>query len=131
MTSFANNRYLNDGSSVDHSMNINSSKKNYGPMSASKMAMAAKRAVKVQVKDPLRSSSIERSQNNTLRKSHSSFGKSQTSFANNTKLYTQDSVHVPAYYSRPGPGNYFDNHAGTGENTIISKYVNAPSGYIQ
>ena len=47
MTSFANNKYLNDGSSVDHSMNIKSSKKTYGPMSASKIAMAAKRAVKV------------------------------------------------------------------------------------
>ena len=38
---------------------------------------------------------------------------------------------MPAYYSRPGPGNYFDDQAATGEKTIISKYINAPSGYIQ
>ena len=96
-------------------------------MSATKFAMAAKRAVKVKVKSPLRASSIEKSQNHSLRKSHSSFGRSHTSF---TKMYAQDSVNVPAYYSRPGPGNYFDDQAATGDKTLISKYTNAPTGYI-
>ena len=103
MTSFANNRYLEEGG---NSVGNDNSSKGHGPMSATKFAMAAKRAVKVKVKSPLRASSIERStQNNSLRKSHSSFGRSHTSF---TKMYAQDSVNVPAYYSRPGPGNYFD-----------------------
>ena len=92
VTSFANNRLLNEGESVDNSISVGlkNSKRALGAMSAQKFAMAAKKAAKVQVKSPLRASSVERqSQNNTLRKSHSSFGRSSTSLA---KMYTQDSV---------------------------------------
>lgn len=74
-------------------------------------------------KSPLRSSV----QNPSLRKSYSSFNRSTL---NASKVYNQDSVHVPSYYSRPGPGLYYDGQAGVGQKTEISKYTNAPHAFI-